>query len=140
MQYDASYERNGDQLRLAYYLEPNIKRIAAGQKPVFVDPAKAGPQTVIPIIPRPAENAPPESGVVFPSNTTSFTIYRNRKMMGPFDLPVFKDPRETATQVALTPLTVTGDATVVAAVVGCIAAYLYAGSLNDAPAALAPSH
>jgi hypothetical protein len=121
VQYDAEYERNGDIHRRAYYLEPNMKRVAAGQKPVFVDPAKAGPQTIIPILPRPAaDGLPPELRAVCSSNFCTFTIYRGKQVLGPCDLPVFSDQLETAKQVALTPLAVTGDASVVAAVIWVI--------------------
>jgi hypothetical protein len=121
VQYDASYERDGELHRRAYYLKPNLKRVAAGQKPVFVDPARAGPQTVIPIFPLAAADKPrPELCAVFSSNFCTFTIYRRGEVLGPFDLPVFKDPWETATQVAWTPLAVTGDASVVASVIGCL--------------------
>jgi hypothetical protein len=124
VQYDAEDERNGNIHRRAYYVEPNLKRIAAGHKPVFVNPAKAGPQTVIPILLRPPANeAAPELWAVCSSNFCTFTIYRRGQVLGPCDLPVFKDQRETATQVALTPLAVTGDASVVAA---CVA-YIWAG-------------
>jgi len=115
-QYDAEFERNGNIHRRAFYVEPNLKRIAAGRKPIFVDPAKAGPQTLIAILSRPAANEPrPELWAVCSSNYCTFTIYRRGQVLGPCDLPVFKDHLETATQVALTPLAVTGDASVVAA-------------------------
>jgi hypothetical protein len=134
VQYDSSYERNGELHRRAYYLEPNLKRVAAGQKPVFVNPAKAGPQTVIPLFPCPAtDKPPPELCAVCSSNFCTFTIYRRGQVLGPCDLPVFKDQRETATQVALTPLAVTGDASVVAAVAGFFWATCHSSGLADRP-------
>lgn len=134
VQYDASCERDGNLQRRAYYLEPNLKRVAAGQKPIFVNPAKAGPQTVIPILARLAANAPrPELCAVCSSNYSMFTIYRRGEVLGPCDLPVFKDQRETATQVALTPLAVTGDASVVAFFAGCIWAMCHSGGYADGP-------
>ncbi len=121
VQYDAVYERNGDLRRRAYYAELNAKRVEAGQKPVFVDPAKAGPQTVIPIFLLPAADEPrPELYAVCSSNFCTFTIYRRGRVLGPCDLPVFKDQKQTAEQVALTPLAVAGDASIVAAVAGCV--------------------
>lgn len=126
VQYDASYERNGALHRRAYYLEPNLNRVAAGQKPSFVNPAKAGPQTVIPIFLRlPADKPPPEWYAVCSSNFCTFTIYRRGQILGPCDLPSFKDEQETATKVALTPLAVTGDASVVAAAAGALGGYLW---------------
>jgi hypothetical protein len=122
-QYDALYEHSGDLHRRAYYLEPNLKRVAAGQKPIFSDPAKTRTQTVIPILPRAAiGGVSPEWYAVCSSNFCAFTIYRQGKAVGSYELPVFKDQMETAAQVALTPLAVTGDVSVVAAV----AAYFWA--------------
>ena len=134
VQYDASYERNGALHRCAYYLEPNFKRVAAGQKPIFVNPAKPGPQTVIPIFPCPAaDKPPPELCAAWSSNFCTFTIYRRGQVLGPCNLPVFKDRRETATQVALTPLAVTGDASVVGAVAGCFWAMCHSSGFADRP-------
>jgi hypothetical protein len=134
VQYDASYEHNGALHRRAYYLEPNLNRVAAGQKPGFVNPAKAGPQTVIPIFLRSAADQPrPELCAVCSSNFCTFTIYRRGQVLGPCNLPVFKDQRETATQVALTPLAVTGDASVVAAVAGCLWVWLHTSGSADRP-------
>jgi hypothetical protein len=52
------------------------------------------------------------------TNFSTFTIYHHGWIFGPCDLPAFKDNRTTAAQVALTPLTVTGDASVIAAIAG----------------------
>src|ERR1700722_5312072 len=107
VQYDAECERNGDLHRRAYYLEPNLKRIAAGQKPIFINSATGGPKTAIPIRTVLAANEPPrELCAVCSTNFCTFTIYRPGQVLGPCDLPVFKDRAGTTTQAALTPLTV----------------------------------
>jgi len=67
------------------------------------------------------------------SNFCTFTIYRGGLALGPCDLPVFKDQRETAIQVALTPLAVTGDASVVAACAGYLWAMGHSGGCMDRP-------
>jgi hypothetical protein len=119
VQYDASFERNGDLRRQAYYLEPNVQRIAAGQKPVFTEASKAGALNLISIFSQPPTNGPqPELYAVCTSNQCQFTVYRPGEAFGPCDLPVYKDQQETATQLALTPLAVTGDASIVAAIAG----------------------
>jgi hypothetical protein len=119
VQYDALYEHSGDLHRRAYFLEANVKRVASGKKPIYIDPANAGPQTVIPIIPHSATNGlRPELYAVCSSNFCTFTIHRQGEVLGPCELPVYKDKQETAAQVALTPLAVTGDVTVVAVVAG----------------------
>jgi hypothetical protein len=114
VQYDLEYERNGDIRRRAYFLEPNLKRIVAGQKPIFVDPGKVGPQKEIPLLRSFPLNEPrPALFAVCSSNECVFSLYRDGKVLGPCDLPIFKDGRETAEQVALTPLAVTGDISIV---------------------------
>ena len=127
-QYDASYERDGKQRRFAYYVESNFERVAKGQKPVFVDAAKAGPQMVIPVLPRPAVGeTEPELYGVYCSSFRTFSLYcRGQEVLGPCNLPVFKDRRETAAQFALTPLAVTADASVAGAAVGVVAGSLWA--------------
>ena len=131
-QYDALYERKGELHRRAYYVEPNLKRVAAGQKPAFVDPAKATPQTVIPILLHPAvDKPPPELYAVCSNNFCTFTIYRRGLILGPCDLPVFEDQRKKATKVALTPLAVTGDATIVASVIALVAGCIWAIGHGD---------
>jgi hypothetical protein len=119
VQYDASYERDGGFRRQAYYLEPNLKNTAARQKPILVDSAKAGPKTAILIFTSLAVNAvPPPLYAICSTNQSTFTLYRQAESLGPCELPVYKDRRETATQAALTPLAVTGDASIVGAVAG----------------------
>ena len=134
VEYDAEYERNGEIQRRAYYLEPNFQRIEAGLKPVFVNPAKAGPQTVIPILERPPTNQPsPALYAICSSNLNSFTLYRPGQLLGPCALPAFED-RRTTVKVALTPLAVTGDAIVVGSVVGCVGGYLWVMAHSSGPA------
>lgn len=117
VQYDAETERNGDIRRRAYLLEPNLRRIAAGKRPVYINSSSPKAQKPIPVFLKlPADRPAPEIYAVCPSNGCTFTIYRGRKMLGPCDLPVFKDGGQTAKQVALTPLAVAGDVSVVGAI------------------------
>lgn len=131
-QYDASYEHDGKVRRLAYYVEPNMERIGKRQKPVFVNPTKAGSQIIIPILaPAKAQEPKPQLYAVYLPNDSAFSIYcRGEEVLGPCELPVFKDPRLTAEQVALTPLTVVGDGSIVGACVG----FFWALGHNDGAA------
>lgn len=135
-QYDASYDRTGKQRRFAYFVEPNLDRIARRQKPVFVDPAKAGPQTAIPILPPPTVGGKrPELFAVFSKDNFTFSIYcQGQEVVGPCPLPVFKDSRRTAAQVALTPLTATADAAVVGIVAGAVVGTVWGLGHNDGAA------
>jgi hypothetical protein len=134
VQYDAVWERNGEVHRRAYLLKPNSKRVASGHKPVFIDPAKAGPQAAIQLFPPAAGEASPfEVYAVCSSNFCTFTLHRGGQILGPCDLPVYKDRNETAKQVALTPLAVTGDASMVAAVAGYFWAVFHADGSADRP-------
>jgi len=127
VQYDAECERTGDIHHRAYYLQSNLSRIAKGQKPLFVDPAKEGPERVIPIL-NSSEPGPhrAEFFAVCLTNGSTFTLYRGAKILGPCDLPVYKDGGETAKQVALTPLAVVGDASIVGALTAPIWASWFA--------------
>ncbi len=124
-QYNAVCDRDGKTRRLAYFVEPNMERIGKGAQPDFTDPAKAGAPIVIPILSQSEYAATkPELCAVYFSNNFAFSIYcRGEEVLGPCGLPVFKDRHQTAAQVALTPLAVVGDASVVGTCVGaCVGA------------------
>jgi len=127
-QYDASYQSDGKQRRFAYYVEPNFERVAKGKKPVFVDPAKAGPRIVIPVLSSPVVGEKqPELYAVYSSSLSAFSLYcRGQEVLGPCNLPVFKDRRQAAAQYALTPLAVTADASVVGAAAGVVVGSVWA--------------
>jgi hypothetical protein len=121
-QYNASYERNGQVRRLAYLVEPNMERVGEGKKPVFVDPAKAGRPMVIPILSPPAAGEKrPDLYAVYWTNTFAFSIFcQGKEVLGPCGLPAFRDQRQKAEQLALTPLAVAGDASIVGACAGAV--------------------
>ncbi len=122
VQYDAEYERNGNIERRAYLLEPNLTRQTHGTPPIFINPSKAGPQTAIPILAHlPIDKPPPDIYAVCSTNLTTFTIYRHGAVLGPCDLPVCKDHQLTAARLALTPLAVVADASIVGGVIYCAA-------------------
>jgi hypothetical protein len=128
-QYDAAFERNGDLRRCAYYVEPNLKQLSKGGKPAFVNPSKTRPGTPIPVFfTRPKR--PPDLYAVCPANHASFTIYRQDWVLGPCDLPVFKDEKALAAKWALTPLAVIGDASLVG---GCVWILYFSHQPADRP-------
>ncbi len=135
-QYDASYERDGKQRRLAYYVESNFERVVKGKKPDLVDPAKAGPQIIIPVLPSPVlGQTQPQLYAVYSSSLRTFSLYcRGQEVLGPCNLPVFKDRRGTAAQFALTPLAVTADTSVAGAAVGAVVGSVWALGHSDGAA------
>ena len=91
VQYDAVSERTGEVQRRAYFLEPNLQRIAAGKKPVFVDAAKAKlwrPSRFLRVWP--ATRRLPELGAVFFDQLGGLYDLSARTGLGPCDLPVFQ--------------------------------------------------
>lgn len=132
VQYNSVTERNGEIHRHAYFLEANNQRIAAGKQPVFIDPATIQPQTTIPVFWRMPENQRlPNLCALGQTNLDEFVMYRDGKRGESYDLPVYNDKRKVAEKAALTPLAITGDATVVAAVVAYLWARGHAGCLGE---------
>jgi len=115
VQYDAMLERTGKIHRRRYLLEPNIKRLAKGDAPIPFKPLKGESERAIRIF----RTVPSDRDycAVVATNLTTFTIHRRGLVLGPYDLPVYKDREWAAAQWALTPLAVAADASVVGAVV-----------------------
>ena len=119
VEYDEERESDGTIRRRGYLLNVNVSAITSGHKPLFIK-GESPHCSPIPIL-----NLPPSDqakvalyAVSKSTNGYPFTLHRDGRDFGPYDLPVYPDKRETATQVVLTPLTVTGDVSIVGAVVG----------------------
>ena len=104
-----------------YLLHRNADRIAAGKRPVFVKQKQLSALTPLPLQEQSAD-VDRTNGIVYAvsTNQTSFTVYRNGKADGSYDLPVYLNHSGRPTQVLLTPLTVAGDATIIGIIAGLI--------------------
>ncbi|HEV2436281.1 MAG TPA: hypothetical protein VG077_09810 [Verrucomicrobiae bacterium] len=119
--YEEYSERHDSTRTRAYFLNRNEKRIKQGRKPHFVS-ARWSHQ----LPPVPVSQTQLESGTNFPqtnyalisTNTQSFTIYSGRQKID-YSLPVYNDGRGQIYRVALTPVAVTVDLTIVGGLLGC---------------------
>jgi hypothetical protein len=110
--------RDGDESirRRAYWLEPNRERVQARRKPRFVPIDRASGLAAIP-----ATGAPPGAGdapvekryAVIPTQSQAFVLYSAEQKVGDYELPVYQDASGRVLQVALTPIAVAADLTIV---------------------------
>jgi hypothetical protein len=117
VEYDAWSERHSRITRRAYFLGANTNRIARGEKPEFVAIMTASGMTEIPVFTRAVLSTnPPPADTMFAvtEDSRGFTLHCPTAPDATFDLPVYGESSGTAKRLALTPLAVAGDATVVA--------------------------
>jgi len=120
VEYNALSDRDDQIKRLAYFLEANQTRIAAGKAPHFVDPKLSRTLVVIP------NEVSTNTYAILGTNGWTFTLYRPGREPEICNLPTYRDDHNTAGRVALTPLAVAGDATIVGVVAAVIMGYAYA--------------
>lgn len=132
VQYTEFRECQSDRVRRSYFLNRNEQRLAAHRKPRFVDAAKVGQVSVVPVV---SDGHPGTRGgadgslyAAWSRGESSFTLYARGRRLGAFSLPVYPDRSRRLTQIALTPFTVVLDATVVGGVVALCAAKVWAES------------
>ena len=125
--YDEHRERDNSVRRRAFFLPESAKALAQHGKPSFTSPAPAAGWVEIPVLtagqPAPATSLYLKLAV----DNKSFTIVRDGVADGPHQLPTYADQGSTAFRVALTPVAVVADATVVAVWCGVVGLYVYAG-------------
>jgi len=120
VEYNALSDRDDQIKRRAYFLEANQKRIAAGKAPQFVDPGLSRNLTAIP------QQVSTNTYAIPGTNGWTFTLYRPGREPEVCNLPTYRDDHNTAGRVALTPLAVAGDATILGVVAAVILGYAYA--------------
>jgi len=112
--------RNSGRVRpRAYFVLQNERRTDMAKKPRFVDPANARNGVLVPMFVQNVMN-PPAQRVYAVVSHQNFELYSSGSSLGTYDLPVYRDAVSTAEQIAITPLAVTIDATLVGSV-----AFLY---------------
>lgn len=125
-------ERHTTTRTRAYFLKPNQASLAQHTRPRF---AKVGvarnlsPVRVLSAMPI----IPPESlYAIAGTNSTVFTVFFDECELGSYELPVYNDGMGRVERVALTPVAVTMDATIIGGVLGCSWLYAMAGGEVDA--------
>jgi hypothetical protein len=118
--YDEYSERHDSTRTRAYFLNQNETRVEQGQKPRFVS-AKLSrelpPVPVLQTLPLSATNFSPVFYAVVSTNKQSFTIYSGGQGTN-HDLPVYNDGWGRTDRIALTPVTVVADLTIVGGIAG----------------------
>ena len=119
--YDEYSERHDSTHTRAYFLNHNQKRVAQGQKPHFVGTPLSHKLPPLPIFQtRPESNTNfwPTIFAVISPDKQSFTIYSGEEKTD-YSLAVYNDGRGQRYRIALTPVAVTVDLTIVGGILGC---------------------
>jgi hypothetical protein len=113
--YDEYSERHDATRVRAYFLNQNETRVEQGRKPCFVSTQLSRdlpPVPVMPALPLADTNFLPALYAVISTNKQSFTIYSGNGRTS-HDLPVYNDGWGRADRIALTPVAVVADLTIV---------------------------
>ena len=130
--YDESSERNNSVHTRAYWLKENQHLVEQHVRPHF-----ASMETSRKLAPMPLFYEPITDGTYMPiglcavvaTNGQSFSLFLDSRTIGTHSLPVFNDGKGRKEKIALTPLAVTADATIV----GGFIAYLYLLGYSQQP-------
>ncbi len=120
--YDEYSERHDSTRTRAYFLNENETRVEQGRKPHFVGAQISGELAPVPVLqtlPLANTNSPPPIYAVISTNQQSFTIYRDEQRTN-HDLPVYNDGWGRTDRIALTPVAVVADLTIVGGCLGYI--------------------
>ncbi len=125
--YDEHSERQDSTCTRAYFLNQSEQRVEQGRKPHFVSAQLSRELPLIPVLQTlPVANinfAAPVYAIIS-TNKQSFTIYLSGQGTN-HDLPVYNDGWGRIDRIALTPIAVTADLTIIGGYLGCL--WLYAG-------------
>jgi len=113
--YDEYSERHDSTRTRAYFLNQNEPLVGQGRKPYFVSAQlsrELPPVPVLQTMPLADVNFPPAVYAVVSTNKQSFTIYSNEQGTN-HDLPVYNDGWGRTDRIALTPVAVVADLTIV---------------------------
>jgi hypothetical protein len=108
--------RDGDEKirRRAYWLEQNTAPLQAGRKPRFVSAQHDADLLPIPAIEGPPIGGDASSGHHYAIiSNQAFALYSGENKIGAYELPVYVDASGRVKQVAITPLAVAADLTIV---------------------------
>ncbi len=126
--YEERREKDSSLRRRAFFLPENAKALAAQRKPSFTRQPPAADWMEVPVIVagQPVPAAP--LYLKLAADNRSFTVVRDGVPDGPHQLPTYVDQSSTAFRVAMTPIAVVADVTVVAFVCGVVVVFAYASS------------
>ena len=119
--YNEYSERHDSVRPRAYFLNRNQDRVAQGRKPHFVSSRCSRDLPPVQTFGNATEantNCPQRIYAVISSNQQSFTIYSSGGK-NDYDLAVYNDGRAQKVRIALTPVAVTADLTILGGYLGC---------------------
>jgi hypothetical protein len=120
--YDEFSERNQAVRTRAYWLNENQGLVDQHLRPHFTSTDSMRNLPAVPIFyePIPARvNLPPTLCAVVATNKESFTLFLANRAVGSHDLPVYNDGKGQVERIAITPVAVTADLTIVGGYLGC---------------------
>lgn len=121
--YDEYSERHTRTRTRAFYLDENQGPLSRHLAPHFVKLDASFGMRMLPAF-RQAPLSPPAGFyVVKATNTPAFTVYSARREIGSYELPVYNDGVGRTERVALTPVAVTIDATIIGGAAGILCLY-----------------
>jgi hypothetical protein len=113
--------------RHAYFLRANERRVAALKKPHFVKlSAAAGLEPVPWTTAATNRELPSLVWAKLTEDGHGFVLFREGTDEGPYHLPAYVDQQSEVKRLLLAPAAAVVDVTVVAAILGAVAAYAYA--------------
>ncbi|HSY19969.1 MAG TPA: hypothetical protein VK815_16615 [Candidatus Acidoferrales bacterium] len=125
--YDEHSERHSSIHTRAYFLNENLGRLAEKRAPHFVSAGLAANFAALPFghefMPGGSNTPAGPFVVISVTNTDSFTLFFKNGESGEYQLPIYSDGIGNYERVALTPMTVAVDATIVGGVAGCLWLY-----------------
>ena len=127
--YKEQSERNEHIHTRAYWLNRNQIRVTRECPPIFTSKKAARNLPGIPFLDSmPTNEYNIQSFYALPGTNQSFALFRGEHEIGSYSLPAYDGERPVAEKIALTPVTLTADAAMAAAVAGLVILCLEASS------------
>jgi hypothetical protein len=121
--YDEYSERNDGIHTRAYWLNENEMLVNQRQAPHFTNTHLMSKLPFVPIFYEPISsetNLTQPFYAVVATNEQSFTLYSSNREINSYDLPVYNDGRGRVEKIALTPVAVIADLTIIGGYIGCL--------------------
>jgi hypothetical protein len=119
--YDEYSERSDTVRTRAYWLNKNQERVDRRRAPDFVSTNVTRRLSAVPVfnVPAGGTNLPPTFYALVAADQKSFSLYSGDRKIGSHDLPTYNDGKGRVEKMALTPVAVTADLTIVGGYLGC---------------------
>lgn len=129
--YREQSERNERVHTRAYWLNKNQIRVTRQSPPIFINKKTARNLPAVPIFDLTPVNDSGNRGLYALSGTNqSFTLFSEGREVGLYNLPAYDAERPVAEKIVLTPVAMTADVAIAAAVAGIVFLCVEASSSN----------